>query len=46
MAPNSAVTLTFSLTVTDSLGLASSMPDEVAVTVGRLHTYLPLIIKN
>ena len=46
IAPNNAVTLTFSLTVTDSLGLADPAPDEVVVTVGRLHTHLPLIIKN
>src|SRR5690606_17673400 len=46
LAPNSAVTLTFSLTVTDSLGLAGASPDEVTVTVDRLYTNLPLIIKN
>jgi len=46
LAPNSAVTLTFSLTVTDSLGLASASPDEVTVTVDRLYTNLPLIIKD
>ncbi len=46
IAPNNAVTLTFSLTVTDSLGLADPAPDAVMVTVGRVYTHLPLIIKN
>jgi CSLREA domain-containing protein len=46
IAPNNAVTLTFSLTVTDSLGLADAAPDAVVVTVGRVYTHLPLIIKN
>jgi len=46
IAPNRAVTLTFSLIVTDSLEMATPAPDEVVVTVDRLHTHLPLIIKN
>jgi hypothetical protein len=48
-APGSAAVLTFTLAVTDSLGLADPTPDEVVVTVTEMPTYyvyLPLVSKN
>lgn len=45
-APGSAAVLTFTLTVTDSLGLADPTPDEVVVTVRLRNLYLPLIVKD
>ena len=48
-APNTTTVLTFTLTVTDSLGLADSTPDEVVVTVTEVPTYyvhMPLISHN
>jgi hypothetical protein len=41
-APAGAVVLTFTLAVTDNLGLADPTPDEVVVTV-RYRIYLPLV---
>ena len=45
-APLSPVVLTFTLTVTDSLGLADPTPDEVVVTVRPKNLYLPLMVKD
>jgi uncharacterized repeat protein (TIGR01451 family) len=48
-APGSATVLTFTLTVTDSLGLADPTPDEMVVTVSEVvthYTYLPLCLFN
>ena len=47
--PGSETVLTFTLTVTDSHGLADSTPDEVVVTVSEVvttYTYLPLVVNN
>ena len=46
-APSSPTVLTFSLTATDSLGLADPTPDEVVVTVTQIafQIYLPLVIR-
>ena len=44
-APGSETVLTFTLTVTDSHGLADPTPDEVVITVRR-YTYLPLVARN
>jgi hypothetical protein len=38
--------LTFTLLVTDSLGLAALTPDEVVVTVEGYHIYLPLVVRH
>lgn len=43
-APNSYAVLTFSLTVTDSLGLADPTSDEMSVTT-QWFTYLPLLMR-
>jgi hypothetical protein len=50
-APGDPDVLTFTLTVTDSLGLADPTPDEVVITVGSLAPsgypiYLPLAFKH
>jgi hypothetical protein len=50
-APGSLDVLTFTLTVTDSLGLTDPTPDEVVITVGGLAPseypiYLPLAFKH
>ncbi|MFN8456014.1 MAG: choice-of-anchor D domain-containing protein [Anaerolineae bacterium] len=45
-APNSSAVLTFSLTVTDSLGLADPSPDEVVITINTVKLYLPLVFNN
>jgi hypothetical protein len=42
-APASATTLTFSLAVTDSLGLPGLAPDSVSVAVKPYITYLPFL---
>ena len=42
-APSDPAVLTFTLVVTDSLGLADPTPDEVAVTVIEYYVYLPLV---
>jgi hypothetical protein len=44
-APTDPAVLTFTLTVTDSLGLASA-PDEVVITVQPYRVYLPLVIRQ
>ncbi len=45
-APSSPAVLTFTLTVTDSLGLPDPTPDEVVVTVEGYHIYLPLVMRQ
>ncbi len=45
-APAAAGVLTFTLTVTDSLGLAGSAPDTVVVTVTPYGIYLPLVMRQ
>jgi len=48
-APPAADVLTFTLTVTDSHGLADDTPDEVVITVSEVIThyaYLPLLARN
>jgi predicted RNA-binding protein with TRAM domain len=48
-APDSPTSLTFTLSVTDSFGLADPTPDEVVVTVQAVPNftqYLPLILKR
>jgi uncharacterized repeat protein (TIGR01451 family) len=44
-APGAPTVLTFSLTVTDALGLIS-MPDIVAITVTEYTIYLPLVMRS
>ena len=44
-APGDPTVLTFTLTVTDSLGLASA-PDEVVITVETYRVYLPLVVRH
>jgi hypothetical protein len=46
IAPSDLTVLTFTLIVTDRLGLAALTPDEVVVTVGAYHVYLPLVARN
>jgi hypothetical protein len=47
LAPESAAALTFTLSVTDSLGLPDPTPDDVAVTVkGTRPVYLPLVVRG
>lgn len=43
-APGDPAVLTFTLVVTDSLGLASA-PDEVIVTVEAIRIFLPMIVR-
>lgn len=46
ISPNEPCTLTFSLTVTNSLGLTDPTPDEVTITVvSFFDIYLPIITK-
>jgi hypothetical protein len=45
-APGSPDILTFTLTVTDSLGLADPTPDEVVITVTTYRIYLSLVFKH
>ena len=42
-APGVTTVLTFTLTVTDSLGLADPTPDEVVVTVPLYYYYFPMV---
>jgi hypothetical protein len=44
-APGDPDVLTFTLVVTNSLGLASA-PDEVVITVQLHRVYLPLVLRN
>ncbi len=44
-APGEAGLLTFTLVVTDSLGLASA-PDVVVITVTQHNIYLPIVLRN
>jgi len=44
-APAAPTVLTFTLTVTDSLGLADPTPDTVVITVGGQFIYLPLVMR-
>lgn len=46
IAPGTPTVLTFTLTVTDSLGLADSTPDIVVITMGPYTIYLPLVLRN
>ena len=45
-APGTPAVLTFTLIVTDALGLPDPTPDEVVVTVEGYFIYLPLILRN
>jgi hypothetical protein len=47
-APNAAAVLTFSLAVTDAVGLAGLAPDEVVISVTRpgYDIYLPVVIRS
>jgi hypothetical protein len=44
-APGNPAVLTFTLTVTDSLGLAGLTVDEVVITVKPYCVYLPLVVR-
>ncbi|MCJ7548861.1 MAG: PKD domain-containing protein, partial [Anaerolineae bacterium] len=44
-APGDPAVLTFTLTVTDSLGLADPTPDAVVVTVQSYRIFLPLVLR-
>jgi hypothetical protein len=45
-APGIPAVLTFTLAVTDSLGLADPTLDEVVITVEGYHIYLPLVVQQ
>jgi hypothetical protein len=45
-APSDPAVLTFTLAVTDSLGLPDLTPDEVVITVDFHHAYLPLLLRE
>jgi hypothetical protein len=45
-APDAPAVLTFTLTVTDSLGLADPTLDEVVITVEGCYIYLPLVVRQ
>lgn len=45
-APANPTVLTFTLIVTDSLGLAATAPDDVVITVESYRIYLPLVLKE
>jgi hypothetical protein len=45
-APPDLAVLTFSLTVTDSLGLSDPTPDELFVTIQSSRIYLPLVVRQ
>jgi len=45
-APGDRAVLTFTLTVTDNLGLPAIVPDEVVITVPPYRVYLPLVVRN
>jgi uncharacterized repeat protein (TIGR01451 family) len=44
-APGSFAILTFTLSVTDTLGLVSA-PDTVVITIAKYEVYLPLVLKD
>jgi hypothetical protein len=44
-APTNPGVLTFTLTVTDSLGLPAPAPDEVVIAVTGYRLYLPLVVR-
>ncbi|MEJ5310073.1 MAG: PKD domain-containing protein [Anaerolineae bacterium] len=44
-APETPTVLTFTLTVTDSLGLADVTPDAVVITVAPYRLYLPFVMR-
>ncbi len=46
VAPSDPAVLTFTLTVTDSLGLAAPTPDTVVVVVREYAVYLPMVQRN
>jgi hypothetical protein len=46
VAPNTPVTLTFSLVFTDSLGMSALMIDEIVITIQPYHLYLPLVVRD
>jgi len=46
LAPGTPTVLTFTLTVTDSLGLADATPDAVVITVEPYAIYLPLVLRQ
>lgn len=46
IAPTSTSVLTFSLAVTDSLGMPTLTPDEVVITVQEYRVYLPLTVRQ
>jgi hypothetical protein len=45
-APSDPAVLTFTLAVTDSLGLPDPTPDQVVVTVEEHRIYLPLVLRD
>ncbi len=45
-APGNSAVLTFTLTVTDSLGSPDPTPDEVVITVQPYRVYLPLVTRH
>jgi hypothetical protein len=45
-APPDPAVLTFTLAVTDSLGLPALTPDEVVVVVEEYRIYLPLVVRD
>jgi hypothetical protein len=45
-APETPTVLTFTLTVTDSLGLADPTPDTVIITVEPYTIYLPFVLRH
>jgi K319L-like, PKD domain/FG-GAP repeat len=46
IAPSDTAVLTFTLTVTDSLGLPAIVPDEVVIIVQQYRIYLPLVLRQ
>ena len=45
-APDTPTVLTFTLSVTDSLGTPAPTPDEVVITVKGYRLHLPLVMRN
>jgi uncharacterized repeat protein (TIGR01451 family) len=45
-APSNSAVLTFTLAVTDSLGLSGPTSDEVVITVEGCNIYLPLVVRQ